>query len=72
MVQHESTPKYRLVITLHPSAGGTAVSWAQTFEDADVASRIERIVVPANEQNFERLSAEGDARAGRARRVHCF
>jgi len=58
VVRHESKPKYRLVITLRPSAGGTAVSWEQTFEDADVASRIEHIVVPANEQNLDRLSAE--------------
>ena len=58
VVQHESKPKYRLTITLHPSAGGTTVSWDQTFEDADVASRIEHIVVPANEQNLDRLSAE--------------
>lgn len=58
VVQHESKPRYRLVITLTPSAGGTTVSWAQTFEDADVASRIEHIVVPANEQNLDRLSAE--------------
>jgi len=58
VVRHESKPRYRLVITLRPSAGGTTVSWVQTFEDADVASRIEHIVVPANEQNLDRLSAE--------------
>ena len=34
------------------------VSWAQTFDSADVASRIEHIVVPANEQNLDRLSDE--------------
>jgi uncharacterized protein YndB with AHSA1/START domain len=58
VVQHESKPKYRLVITLQPSAGGTTVSWAQTFENAEVASRIEHIVVPANEQNLDRLWSE--------------
>jgi uncharacterized protein YndB with AHSA1/START domain len=58
VVQHESKPRYRLTITLAPSAGGTTVSWAQTFESADVARRVERIVVPANEQNLDRLSAE--------------
>lgn len=58
VVRHESKPKYRLVITLRPSAGGTTVSWDQTFDDPDVASRIEHIVVPANEQNLDRLSAE--------------
>ncbi len=41
-----------------PFAEGTTVSWAQTFDSADVASRIEHIVVPANEQNLDRLSDE--------------
>jgi len=58
VVQHVSEPKYRLTITLAPSAGGTTVSWAQTFESAEIASRIEHIVVPANDQNLERLSSE--------------
>ncbi len=58
VVQHASKPKYRLTITLAPSAGRTTVSWAQAFESAEVASRIEHIVVPANEQNLDRLSAE--------------
>lgn len=64
VVQHVSKPKYCLTITLAPSAGGTTVSWAQAFESADVASRIEHIVVPANEQNLDRLSAEVLARLG--------
>jgi uncharacterized protein YndB with AHSA1/START domain len=58
VVQHVSEPKYRLTITLTPSAGGTAVSWVQVFEKADVASRIKHIVVPANEENLDRLTAE--------------
>lgn len=58
VVQHESKPTYRLTITLAPSAGGTTVTWSQVFESADVASRIEHIVVPANEQNLDRLTAE--------------
>ncbi len=58
VVQHVSAPKYLLTITLAPSAGGTSVSWAQTFESAEMASRIEHIVVPANEQNLDRLSSE--------------
>ncbi len=58
VVQHESKPKYRLTITLTPSAVGTNVSWAQTFESPEVASRIEHIVVPSNEQNLDRLTFE--------------
>ena len=58
VVEHRSEPKYRLSIHLAPSAAGTIVTWTQTFESADVASRIEHIVVPANEQNLDRLTAE--------------
>jgi uncharacterized protein YndB with AHSA1/START domain len=58
VVQHASEPKYRLTIVLTASAVGTVVSWLQVFENSDVAQRLEPIVVPANEQNLERLSVE--------------
>lgn len=58
VVQHVCEPKYRLTIALAPSASGTVVSWSQTFENAETGRRLERIVVPANEQNLDRLSAE--------------
>jgi hypothetical protein len=58
VVQHASEPKYRLTITLASSAAGTVVSWSQEFESSEVAGRLEHIVVPANEQNLERLSVE--------------
>jgi uncharacterized protein YndB with AHSA1/START domain len=58
VVQHVSEPRYRLTILLAPSPAGTVVSWSQAFESAEIASRLEHIVVPANEQNLERLSVE--------------
>jgi uncharacterized protein YndB with AHSA1/START domain len=58
VIQHVSEPKYRLTIDLVPSETGTVVSWSQEFENPDVASRIAKIVVPANEQNLDRLTAE--------------
>jgi uncharacterized protein YndB with AHSA1/START domain len=58
VVQHVSEPKFRLTITLASSAAGTVVSWSQAFENSEVAGRMEQIVVPANEQNLDRLSAE--------------
>jgi uncharacterized protein YndB with AHSA1/START domain len=58
VVQHESEPRFRLTISLAPSATGTLLSWSQAFASAEVASRIEHIVVPANEQNLDRLTAE--------------
>lgn len=58
VVQHDSPPNYRLTIGLAASAKGTLVSWLQAFASADVARAIQHIVVPANEQNLDRLSAE--------------
>ncbi|HXP89504.1 MAG TPA: SRPBCC domain-containing protein [Fibrobacteria bacterium] len=58
VVGHPSQPVYRLVILLTPTAGGTIVSWTQTFENDALARQIESIVVPANDQNLERLRAE--------------
>ncbi len=58
VVQHVSEPKYRLTIALAASGEGTIVSWSQAFERSEVASRLEHIVVPANEQNLDRLTDE--------------
>jgi uncharacterized protein YndB with AHSA1/START domain len=58
VIRHISLPLYRLTIELTPTENGTTVSWSQTFDDDDVARRVEKIVRPANEQNLDRLSAE--------------
>ena len=58
VVQHVSEPKFCLAIVLAASAAGTVVSWSQAFESSEVGRRMEPIVVPANEQNLERLSVE--------------
>lgn len=58
VVQHVVEPLFHLTIALAPSAAGTIVSWSQAFESAETASRVEHIVVPANEQNLDRLSLE--------------
>jgi uncharacterized protein YndB with AHSA1/START domain len=57
-IQHESEPRFRLTIGLSPAADGTLVSWTQELEDAEIARRVAHIVVPANEQNLDRLTAE--------------
>lgn len=63
VVQHVSEPKFYLTVELKPSQKGTLVSWSQAFESEDMAKRIEHIVVPANEQNLDRLAAEVARRA---------
>jgi hypothetical protein len=57
VIHHVSKPRYVLEITLAECAGGTAIEWAQEFEDGAVADRIRHIVEPANEQNLNRLQA---------------
>jgi uncharacterized protein YndB with AHSA1/START domain len=58
VIQHVVEPKFSLSIGLKASAAGTLVSWSQAFESSEVASRVEHIVVPSNEQNLDRLVAE--------------
>ena len=58
VVEHPMQPVFRLTIELAPSSTGTLVTWAQTFESDDVARQIAHIVVPANDENLQRLQAE--------------
>lgn len=58
VVQHANEPKFRLTILLTPLAAGTLVSWSQEFENPEVASRLEHVIPPANEQNLDRLAIE--------------
>ncbi len=58
VIDHVVEPKFRLIITFTTSKMGTLVSWAQTLEDDKIAAAIKHIVVPANEQNLDRLSSE--------------
>lgn len=58
VIDHVNQPKFRLTIGLKASPAGTLVTWEQAFESADVAASVKSIVVPANEQNLDRLTAE--------------
>ena len=59
LIQHVSQPRYRLEIRLDDDGrGGTRLHWSQEFEDPRVAEGVAHIVVPANEQNLDRLGAE--------------
>jgi uncharacterized protein YndB with AHSA1/START domain len=58
VIRHISQPLYRLTIGISPSEMGTLVSWSQEFDDDEVANRIAKIVIPANEQNLDKLAVE--------------
>ena len=58
VINHVCAPHFQLSITLTPTATGTLLSWEQVFADAAVAQAVAHIVIPANEQNLDRLGAE--------------
>lgn len=58
VIKHISLPKYTLTISLLAANAKTLVSWVQTFEKPEVAKAIAHIVVPANEENLDRLANE--------------
>ena len=58
VIQHTNQPHFQLKITLEASPNGTLLRWEQTFDDAAVAEAVRHIVVPANEQNLNRLGVE--------------
>ncbi len=58
VIDHASHPRFRLSVSLYPSAEGTLVVWMQVFEDPGLAASIRNVVEPANEQNLRRLAAE--------------
>lgn len=61
MISHLNNPKYHLILSLRPFEhflNKTVIEFKQTFEKAEVAKAIAHIVIPANEQNLERLEKE--------------
>jgi len=64
VIRHDCAPFFTLSISLTPSANGTLLQWSQAFDDAAVAEAVRHIVVPANEQNLDRLAAELKQAAG--------
>lgn len=57
IVRHVSPPNFTLTITLQESGGQTNLDWHQAFDDPRLAESLAHIVVPANEQNLNRLYA---------------
>jgi uncharacterized protein YndB with AHSA1/START domain len=58
VIHHVCAPRFHLTVTLAPSASGTHLTWTQQFEEATFAEAVRHIVVPANEENLDRLTAE--------------
>lgn len=48
---------FSLFMTFAPKPGGTEVTWDMRFDDPAEAERLRSFLIPANEQNFDRLAA---------------
>ena len=57
VIRHANQPNFTLTVTLTEIAGQTDLHWHQAFDDPQIAASIEHIIVPANEQNLNRLHA---------------
>ena len=56
VIHHDCPPNFRLTVVLAPVSGGTHLTWAQVFEDAETAQAVKLRAGPANEQNIDRLT----------------
>ena len=59
VIEHVCEPHFTLTVDLAAQDDGkaTLLTWTQALDDATLATAIRHIVVPANEQNLDRLSA---------------
>lgn len=52
----EPVHQFRLTMTFADEDGGTRLTWRMVFADPAEYARVKDFVVPANEQNFDRLA----------------
>ena len=57
VIRHVSPPNFMLSITLAEADGQTNLDWHQAFDDPRVAASLAHVIIPANEQNLNRLYA---------------
>lgn len=57
VLDHLSAPQFRVTATFADQAGGTLLVFRMTFADAATCDTLRGIIVPSNEQNFDRLAA---------------
>jgi uncharacterized protein YndB with AHSA1/START domain len=57
VIRHVGVPQFTLTITLTEQDAHTRVDWHQALVDPQFANSVAHIVIPANEQNLDRLHA---------------
>jgi len=58
VVHHQSQPRFHITATFSDVGENTLLDFRMTFDSAETRAKIEKIVVPANEENFDRLEVE--------------
>lgn len=53
----EQVHAFEMTMTFSAHAQGTTLTWCMLFDSADEANRVRAFVLPANEQNFDRLAS---------------
>ncbi len=57
VLDHLSAPRFRITATFTGQGGGTFLVFRMTFPDAETCAKLRALIVPSNEQNFDRLAA---------------
>lgn len=55
---HVLAPVFRMTISLEDHGSRTRMTWRMTFTTAEECAKLKALVVPSNEENFDRLDAE--------------
>ncbi|HSI07698.1 MAG: SRPBCC domain-containing protein, partial [Rariglobus sp.] len=58
VLDHLSSPRFRVVATFAAEADKTRFTFRMIFETAEMHDRVKGIVVNANEENFDRLAVQ--------------
>lgn len=58
VIHHVCEPIFLLTVTLSPTAQGTLISWLGEFDNEQFLNNARQFLTNANEQNFDRLTAE--------------
>lgn len=58
VLDHVSSPRFRIVATFAASDEKTKLTFRMIFETAEMRDRVKDIVVNANEENFDRLAVQ--------------
>jgi uncharacterized protein YndB with AHSA1/START domain len=57
ILDHISNPKFRVVATFTDEGSGTRLVFRMIFSSEEECTNLKSIIVPSNEQNFDRLEA---------------